>query len=117
MGPLKHGGLALASTLSAFGNMLMLIWFLRRKTGPFGGSAIMKTGFKSLAGSIPMAVAVWYACSLIDWSQEGQKLIKGSVLGGAIIFGTCIYMIAVRLLRTEEAMDAVALLKRKLGKG
>ncbi len=117
MGPLKHGGLALASTLSAFGNMLMLLWFLRRKTGSFGGAAIVKTGIKSLSGSIPMAVAVWYACSLIDWSLEGQKLMKGSVLGGSIILGTFIYLVTVRLLRTEEIMDAVSLLKRKLGKG
>lgn len=117
MGPLKHGGLALASTLSACGNMLMLLWFLRRKTGSFGGTAIMKTGMKSLAGSIPMAAAVWYACSLVDWSQDGHKLLKGGVLGGAIMLGSCIYMVAVRLLKTEEALEAVSLLKRKLGKG
>ena len=116
MGPLKHGGLALASTLSACGNMLLLLWFLRRKIGSFGGVAIIKTAVKSLAGSIPMAVVVWYACSLIDWAQDGHKILKGAVLGGAILVGSCIYMVAVRLLKTEEALAAVSLLRRKLGK-
>lgn len=117
MGPLKHGGLALASTLSACGNMLLLLWFLRRKTGSFGGRAIMKTALKSCVGALPMALAVWYVCSLADWSQAGHKVLKGSVLGGAILIGTAVYILAVRLLRTEEALEAGALLRRKLVKG
>ena len=54
MGPLLHGGLALATTLSALANMLLLLWFLRRKIGPFGGRRILFCGIKSLAASIPM---------------------------------------------------------------
>ncbi len=116
MGPLKHGGLALASTLSSCGNMLMLLWFLRRKTGSFGGRAIIRTSLKSIAASIPMTAAVWYACLLIDWSQGGQKILKAAVLGGAILIGTGIYLVAVRLLKTEEALEAISMLKRKLFK-
>jgi putative peptidoglycan lipid II flippase len=117
MGPLKHGGLALATTLSAFGNMLLLIWLLRRKIGPFGGRSVMVTGLKSLAASIPMTVAVVYVCRLTDWSLSGHKLEKSVVLGGAIIAGVAIYMIAVRLLRSEEAAAAVSMLRNKMGKG
>ncbi len=117
MGPLKHGGLALATTLSAFCNMLMLLWLLRRKIGSFGGNNIMVTVLKSGAASIPMAAAVWYSCSFVDWSQAGHKMLKGSVLGGAIICGSAIYMLSVKLLRSEEALEAVSLLRRKLTKG
>lgn len=117
MGPLKHGGLALATTLSALCNMLMLLWLLRRKIGSFGGSAIMLTALKSAAASIPMAAAVWYSCSFVDWSQAGHKLLKGSVLGGSILCGSAVYMLAVKLLRSEEALDAVSLLRRKLKRG
>ena len=117
MGPLKHGGLALATTLSAFCNMLMLLWFLRRKIGSFGGNSIMLTAVKSSAASIPMAAAVWYSCSFIDWSQAGHKMLKGSVLGGSIICGSALYILAVKLLRSEEALEAESLLRRKLKKG
>lgn len=117
MGPLKHGGLALATTLSALCNMLLLLWLLRRKIGSFGGNRIMLTALKSSAASIPMAAAVWYGCSLVDWSQTGHKILKGTVLGGSILCGTATYMLAVKLLRSEEALEAVSLLRRKLKKG
>ncbi len=117
MGPLKHGGLALATTLSAFCNMLMLLWLLRRKIGSFGGTSIMLTALKSSAASIPMAAAVWYGCTLVDWSQAGHKLLKGSVLGASILFGSALYMAAAKLLRSEEALDAASLLRRKLKRG
>ena len=116
MGPLKHGGLALASSISAFCNMLLLFWFLRRKIGPFGGRAIFVTAGKSSLASIPMAAAVWYGCSFIDWSQTGHKVAKGSVLLSSIAFGCLLYLLLVKMLRSEEALDAMALLRRKLKK-
>lgn len=117
MGPLKHGGLALATTISAFCNMLLLFWFLRRKIGPFNGAGIIVTALKSTAASVPMAAAVWYGCSFIDWSREGHKVMNGSVLGASILGGGIIYLLLVKLLRSEEALDALSLLRRKLGKG
>jgi putative peptidoglycan lipid II flippase len=116
MGPLKHGGLALATTLSALGNMLMLLWFLTRKVGSFGGRGIMVTGLKSLVATVPMTAAVLFACTFADWSLAGHKMLKSAVLGGAILSGTCIYMLAARLLRSEEVFAAVSMLRKKMGK-
>jgi putative peptidoglycan lipid II flippase len=117
MGPLKHGGLALATTLSALCNMLMLFWFLRKKIGAFGGSGIMQMALKSTFATVPMAVAVWYGCTFIDWSRGGEKLLKASVLGGTILSGGVIYLLAAKLMSSEEAREAEALFRRKLGKG
>jgi putative peptidoglycan lipid II flippase len=114
MGPLKHGGLALATTFSACGNMLLLLWFLRRRIGAFGGRGIMQCGIKSLVASLPMAATVWYLCSFTDWSMSGQKMIKGLILAGAIFSGVAIYAVCVRLLRTEEAVEAITIIRRKL---
>lgn len=117
MEPLKHGGLALATTISAFCNMLMLLWLLRRKIGPFGGKSILRTTLKSTAASIPMAAAVWYGCSLVDWSQAGHKIIKGAVLGGSIVGGAAIYLLIMKLMQSEETLEVLSLLRRKLKKG
>ena len=117
MGPLKHGGLALATSISALCNMLLLFWLLRRRIGSFGGVRIIMTALKSTAASLPMALAVWYGCSTIDWSQAGHKVLKASVLGGAIACGFALYLVAVKLLRSEEALDALNMLRRKLKKG
>ncbi len=114
MGPLKHGGLALATTLSAFCNMLMLLWLLRRKIGPFGGRAIMLTTVKSAAASLPVALMAWYGCSFADWAQDGHKIMKGVVLGGSIISSGIVYLLVAKLFRSQEVLEAVALLRRKL---
>jgi putative peptidoglycan lipid II flippase len=115
MRPLLHGGLALATTLSALANMLLLLWFLRRKIGPFGGRGIMLCGIKALAASLPMTVAVYYACQWTDWSLAGNKLTKLLVLGGAIGSGVFVYAVVARLLRSDEAMEMISVLRKKLG--
>lgn len=116
MGPLKHGGLALATTLSSCGNMAMLLWFLRRKIGPFGGRRIVVSGLKSLMAAVPMAVVVAYACRFCDWSLPGHKVIKTLALGGAIGAGIVTYAVCVRLLRSGEALEMTSIIKRKMGR-
>jgi putative peptidoglycan lipid II flippase len=116
MGPMKHGGLALASTIAALGNMLLLLYFLRNKIGPFGGKAIALSGAKAAIASMPMIVAVSWLIGMIDWSLPGQKAVKGLVLGGGIAGGIGIFFLAAHLLRCEEARDAVAMVKRRFQK-
>jgi putative peptidoglycan lipid II flippase len=116
MKPLLHGGLALATTLSALVNMLLLLWFLRRKLGPFGGRGINICAVKSLTASVPMIVVVYYVCQWTDWSQSGQKLIKLLVLGGAIGSGILVYVVVVRLLRSNEALEILSIIRKKLGR-
>jgi putative peptidoglycan lipid II flippase len=116
MKPLLHGGLALATTLSALANMLLLLWLLRRKIGMYGGRGILSSGMKSLAASIPMAAVVYYACQWADWSLSGHKLTKLCVLGGAIGSGVLVYALLVRLLRSNEALEMISILMKKMGR-
>jgi len=116
MGPLRHGGLALASSLSALGNMSLLLWLLRKKIGPFGGRAIAVSGLKGLIASLPMSAVVYGVLLLGDWSRVGGKLVKGSVLGAAVLVGIATFLAAAHLLGCEEARDVTALLKRKLAR-
>lgn len=116
MGPLLHGGLALATTLSALANMALLLWLLRRKLGPFGGRRIMRSGLKALLASLPMSMVVYYGCQWADWSLSGHKLTKALVLGGAVVSGVVVYAAVTRLLRSEETLELGAIIKRKLGR-
>lgn len=113
MGPLKHGGLALATTLSALCNMGLLLWFLRRKIGAFGGRSMLRTMIKSMLAALPMTVTVWFCCARYDWSVSGHKVMKGAVLGSSIVLGCLIYLITAKLLKSEEVLDTLALLRRK----
>jgi len=114
MGPLLHGGLALATTLSALFNMGLLLYFLRRKIGLFGGRRILCAGMKILLASLPMALAVFWGMGLVDWSRPGEKMLKGSVLAGSISVGIAIFLTCAYLLRCEEVGKTVELLRRRL---
>jgi putative peptidoglycan lipid II flippase len=116
MGPLKHGGLALASTLSALFQMAMLIFLLRRKIGRFGGKHISLCGGKTLIASIPMAVSVYWIIQIAEWSAVGHKLFKGAVLGGAIGGGIIIFLISAHILRINEAREVAGMLRKRIGK-
>jgi putative peptidoglycan lipid II flippase len=114
MGPLKHGGLALASTLSAFCQLALLLWLLRRKIGPFGGRGIALAGGKALLASLPMAVVVYWVMGRVNWSLAGHKLYNGMVVGGAVAGGMLVYFLFAHLCRCEEAHEAVRLFQRKV---
>ena len=116
MGPLLHGGLALATTLSAAGNMALLFFLLRRKIGPFGGGRILGSGLKTLLASVPMGFLVQYGIRLTDWSLSGQKAVKAGVLGGSIGVGVILFILTAHLLRCEEVREAGELFRRKFRK-
>lgn len=116
MKPLAHGGLALASSLSALANMGLLLVLLRRKIGPFGGRALVRSGMKVLAASLPMALAVRWMVALIDWSLPGEKMLKGVVLLGAVGVGVVLFLAAASLLRSEETRELAAHLRRRFAR-
>lgn len=113
MGPLLHGGLALASSLSAFGNILLLSVSLRRKIGSFGGFSIFSVAIKSLAASIPVALLSWWVMSLADWSVSGNRIMKAGLMSVAVAGSVSTYLIFTWLLRCEEVHEACALVRKK----
>jgi putative peptidoglycan lipid II flippase len=113
MKPLLHGGLALASTLSAMFNMILLLYFLRRKIGPFGGQNIAFAGGKTALASVPMLLAVSWGVSLVNWSAQGHKLYKAASLCGIVAGGVLLFILFAHLFRCEEVHDAVKVIRRR----
>jgi len=116
MGPLRHGGLALASTLSALCQMAMLLYFLRRKIGRFRGRSIAMAGGKTLIATLPMALVVSLVIRYADWSVSGHKLVKGGILGGAIGGGIAVFLLFSYILRIEEVSELFGLLRKRIEK-
>ncbi|GAM11853.1 hypothetical protein OR1_04172 [Geobacter sp. OR-1] len=116
MGPLLHGGLALASTLSAFGNLALLAILLRRKLGPFGARGITAVATKSMVASIPVAMIAWWAMGLTDWSQPGGRLLKAGLMGGTVAGVAAVYIGCTWLLRCDEVHDAFEMVRKKFNR-
>jgi len=59
MRPLKHGGLALATSLASILHLLSLFYYLRRKMGPLGGRKILYSCLRSALASILTGAGIW----------------------------------------------------------
>jgi len=114
MKPLGHTGLALALTLAAVLNSLLLLWALRRKMGRLGLTGVMMAIGKILLATVVMGAMVWYLLQFGPWQEVGQRWLKGCILGGAILAGLLIYGGGCRMLRVPQTDQMMDLFKRKI---
>ena len=89
MGPMAHGGLALASSIGTFANLAGLVWLARRRFGPIGGRALVTSTGRILIACVPLAA--W--CLLVRWlmplgggSGAAAAWLAAAVVGGAAVF-------------------------------
>ncbi len=111
MGPLKHGGLALASSASAAFNLLALLWYLRRRLGPLGGHRILASLWRM--GVATGVMAAWCGLLLWGWPQAPTRGTEAAWLTLAIGGGIVGYAVASFVLRGEEGPALVALVSRR----
>ena len=115
--PLRHGGLALATSCSATANALALAWLLRRRLGEIAEPALpsARAGWtRILAASGALAAALRLAGGL--WPPPGGRLAEALWLGGMIVGGALVYVLAHVALGSEEVVLARRALRRRFGR-
>lgn len=112
MGPLKHGGLALAASASSAFNLLALLWLLRRRLGRLGGRRVLASVAR--VGVATGIMAAWCGFLLWRWPGAASRGIEAAWLALAIAGGIGIYAAASLLLGGEEG-PALLTLRRRLG--
>lgn len=102
--PLRNGGPALATSLSAFFNSISLLVIFYRRHGSFGIRSIMQSIAKFVASSIALGVVVW---SLIHWPgfYAGHIVQKVVALGITIAAATVTYFATARLMNSRELAE------------
>lgn len=105
MWPLEHLGLALASSLSSYVNLLGLTWLLQRRLGALGGADIMRSLARTLGASIP----------LLAWCLWARASLGGGALStlGALAVGVLAYALGAVVLRAPELGSLRAMLRRR----
>jgi putative peptidoglycan lipid II flippase len=112
--PLKHAGLALATSLSSTLNLILLF----RKLSPRLGRMDMRKNIQSLLGvlfcSLPMGLVAYFICSFGDWTVSGNAGEKMLLLCIGIIVGLGVYLACSYWAKNEEMLFLLKmLLKRK----
>jgi len=113
MGPLRHRGLALATSISSVLNFVLLFEMLRRKIGPMGGRLLLRSATQIFLASALAALAALAAAtgveSLVGLTSVAARI---AVVGGGIAAATVVYLASVFTLRIQESGPLFAFLAR-----
>ena len=113
MGPLKHGGLALATSLASIVNFLLLVWALRRKIGMLGWRQIMASSARSVANALLMGLVVWGVSAVIIPRDNHSTLQLLIGVAGAIGAGVTVYACLGYLSGSQELDRLIKALRKR----
>jgi putative peptidoglycan lipid II flippase len=112
--PMKHAGLALATSLSSTLNLILLT----RKLGPKLGRMDLRKNIRSLLKiffcSLLMGFAAYIICSLGNWTVTGNIAEKVLLLGAGIVVGLGVYFVCSYLMKNEEMVFLLKMVRRKI---
>ena len=101
MGPLKHGGLALALSLASSIQFCLLVIFLKRKVKTVNLRPILISGLKCAFAAAIMGTGIFYAHS--SWLTADLGLFSMSMdLAGLIGIGVVLYFVLTKILGCRE---------------
>jgi len=114
MGPLKHGGLALALSLSSTINFMLLVFLLKRKLSYWNLTPIIISVLKILLSSAVMGFGVFYL-KLKLFPHEPDPGIFNLIVqvSTMVISGIIIYLVAATIFRCRELSAISDLIKSR----
>ena len=112
MGPLKHGGLALALSLASALQFFLLLFFFKRKIRMNVLESALKPVLKIISATAVMGFSVHYFHS--NWLHTGPDtgvltmLINLTLL---LVTGVAVYLVVARILNCRELTSVLELLR------
>ena len=116
MFPLKHNGLALANSLAAIVNVIVLCIVLKKKIGAFLDHKFYISAGKIIISSLAMWGAILLIDFIIPWNTNGQFKARLMYLIVAMITGGITYFTCAYLLQSPEIHSIVGQVKRRFNR-
>ncbi|MCR1875423.1 murein biosynthesis integral membrane protein MurJ [Paraclostridium bifermentans] len=111
---MRHGGLALATSLSAIICIILLFISLKKKIGYYGQDKIRSTFIKTVVASLVMGVVTYFVYKFL-FGILGLGFIQEAIsLGVSIAIGGAIYLGLIIVFKVEEVNMAIDMIKKKL---
>jgi len=112
--PLRHAGLALATSLGSVLNFALLYWMLRSRVGPIGGRSLAVAGVKIVVAGVVAAGAAWLAAGAVERAVGLDSVLeRGAAVGAGLFAGGAIYVGAAMSLGVSEVRALVRRLARR----
>jgi putative peptidoglycan lipid II flippase len=116
MTPLKHGGLALATSIASAVNVTMLAVILKRKIGTYLEPQFYWSLFKIILASLVMWGVILLLEYFLPWDIRGPFNARFRFLAAAIFSGGASFLIASYLFKCPEMMSVAGMVKKRLGR-
>lgn len=114
MFPLKHGGLALATSAASAINVLMLSYILRRKIGRYLDTKFYSSLGKTFFASAAMGISIYLVSFVFPWNIEAAFEARVLFLAACIAAGILTFFGTSFLIKSDEIVSVLALIRRKL---
>jgi len=111
---LRHGGIALAMSVSSAINIVLLLMFLRKRLGSIGARKILLSGLKVSISSAVMGIMVYLYCFRIPWDMVSGIKEKIFTLSGSIIIGAAVFFLCSYLLKSQESYAFIKIIKERI---
>jgi putative peptidoglycan lipid II flippase len=102
MQPLGHAGLAAASSVGAYVNLLALLVVARRRLGALGGRALARSASRTILASLPLAAVCGLA--LVAWPAQPSLALDVAWLATTIVAGAILFWAASAALGLSERL-------------
>jgi len=110
MVPLKAGGLALATSIAGFFNLIFLSFILRKRIGLFAGREITRSFIKILAAATIMGMVSYVLVAALPW-YGGIKDI--ATLITIILTSIITYFVACFALKVDEIRMVLSWIRKR----
>ena len=101
---MEERGLALATAISTYINITLLLFFLRKKCGPLGLTGVSLSFLKTIVSSLLMSLAIFGTLKLLNshLPQHETFLAKFLVVVIPIMTGLLVYALCALILKQDE---------------
>ena len=116
MFPMKHSGLAFATSIASAVNVLTLGFLLRKRIGGFLDAEFWGSIARVAAASIVMWVAVALTTHTLGWDVTAPFRHRFTVLAAGLAVGISVFAASAFALRCPETTTLLSMIRRKLGR-
>jgi putative peptidoglycan lipid II flippase len=113
MPSLNHVGIALANSGAAAIQVALLLFWLRRHTGPLGLRKLAGSAARILAAALVMTGSLLALVRRYDWLRPGSELARLGWFVALCTAGALIFVLAARLFGVSELRELARALRRR----
>ncbi len=112
MGPMKHSGLALATSLASAINLALLFRILVKKLESGALKKMIESIFRSVVCTAVMGACLWFAMRFFSLPPQASGLMRMAQVSAGILFGIAAYLLAAMALGCSEPYEIIGMLKK-----